>query len=269
MAAKKKSTGTSATTKSTKKKARSAKPSKDIVAALAAVESVRPPEIPVDRLVGEARALAVAAKKHAPRLAKVGLRVSFATLDAALGEELATAQSALLASRRVGRSPAEVKAEEAARDYRARRLDDLDFAVGMEPHAAERIAKIREGEGLDDLISDLQQIVTFLTEVPDELAAIGQNAKKLAATGTELEEKLSTLVDERRTRSDENRLVADRDRVATALSAAIGTVRRAGRYAFRDEPEKQRLYASAYNRVRRAVARAKQTRAKKATVAEG
>ncbi len=274
MAAKKKSAASTPTPKSpkktpAKKKASAgAKPPRDVLAALAAVEQVRPPEIPVDRLVGEARALAVAAKKHGAALAKVGLKGAFAALVAGLGEALATAQAALLASRRVGRSAAEVKAEAAARDYRARRLDDLDFAVGTDPDAADRIAKIREGEGLDDLISDLRQIVTFVREVPERLAAIGQNAKQLAQTGTELEAKLSGLVDERRTRADETRLVDDRDRAATALTSAMGTVRRAGRYAFRDAPEKQRLYASAYNRVRKAVARAKQTRAKKQAPAE-
>ncbi len=267
MAARKKSAGTSSSTKTTKttKKADGGggKASKDVLSALAAVENVRPPEIPVDRLVGEARALALAARKHGAALSKVGLKGASVTLVAGLGASLAAAQSALLSSRRVGRSAAEVKAEEAARDYRARRLDDLEFAVGMDPEAAARISKIREGEGLDDLIADLRQIVTFVEEVPAALTAIGQNPKKLAATGAELEEKLSTLVDERRTRSDETRFVTERDRAATALSAAMGAVRRAGRYAFRDEPEKQRLYASAYNRVRRAVARAKQTRAKK------
>lgn len=272
MAAKKKSAATAKTadkkkttkaTKATKATGVGAKAPKDVLAALAAVENVRPPEIPVDRLVGEARALVLAARKHGAALAKVGLKGASVALVAGLGASLAAAQSALLSSRRVGRSAAEVKAEEAARDYRARRLDDLEFAVGMDPEAAARISKIREGEGLDDLIADLRQIVTFVQEVPAALTAIGQNPKKLAATGAELEEKLATLVDERRTRSDETRFVAERDRAATALSAAMGAVRRAGRYAFRDEPEKQRLYASAYNRVRRAVARAKQTRAKK------
>lgn len=265
MAAKKKSAKKTAP----KKKAPAAsKPSKDVAAALAAVETIRPPEIPVDKLVGEARALAVTAKKHAPRLAKVGLKASVASLLGGLGEALASGQAALLAARKVGRSVAEVKAEEAARDYRARSLDDLAFAHDADDaDAADRISKIREGEGLDDLISDLRQIVTFVREVPTKLSAIGQNPKKLAETGAMLEEKLSALVDERRSRSDETSLVSDRDRAATALTTAMATVRRAGRYAFRDEPEKQRLYASAYSRVRKAVFRAKQTRAKKAAAA--
>ncbi len=176
MAAKKKSAKKTAP----KKKAPAAsKPSKDVAAALAAVETIRPPEIPVDKLVGEARALAVTAKKHAPRLAKVGLKASVASLLGGLGEALASGQAALLAARKVGRSVAEVKAEEAARDYRARSLDDLAFAHDADDaDAADRISKIREGEGLDDLISDLRQIVTFVREVPVFVALRARRAHR-------------------------------------------------------------------------------------------
>lgn len=244
-------------------------PSKAVRAALAAVVSVQPPEIPVDKLVGEARALAASAKKHQGRLTKVGLTAASVELVAALGQALAEAQEQLAASRKVGRSAAEVKADVASRAYRTRTLEDLTYALvdGVSEGSADaeaRIAKIREGEGLDDLISDLGMIVAYVAEAAPALRAIGQDPKKLAELGAQLGDKLAALVDERRARADEVRGAQERDRVATALSAAMSAVRRAGRYAFRDDPEKQRLYVSAYSRVRKAVFRAKQTRAKNA-----
>ena len=53
---------------------------------------------------------------------------------------------------------------------RTRALEDLEFVLLSKPDseegkaAAERIARIREDEGVDDLIDDLRAIIPFFTE---------------------------------------------------------------------------------------------------------
>jgi hypothetical protein len=244
-------------------KSSSGTPGKRVREALAAVSLVRPPEIPVDKLLGEARALGVASKRHQAVLAKVGMPASLLALLDGLVEALAEAQGRCVATRKTGRTVTEVKVEEAARLYRQRTLEDLAFALDGQPDADERIAKIREGEGLDDLVADLAAIVAYVEEASKSLSAIGQNPKKLAKEGASLEGKLSFLVSERRSHGDETSLTGERDRAATALSAVMLTIRKAGKYAFRDEPNKSRLFSSSYTRIRKAVYRAKQTKAQK------
>ncbi len=237
---------------------------KEIAEALAEVATVRAPDIPVDKLTGEARTLVVAAKRDAEALAKVGVKRSLIAIVASLSAIVSKVQSQILAARKVGRTKAEIATDVLARAFRQRTLEDLAFATDGDADAALRIAAIREGEGVDDLIADLGVIVAFIREIPDQLKRIGQNPQKLVQEGTALEAKLGALVDERRTRSDETALTTERDRAATALSAAMAKLRSAGKYAFRDEPNKARLYTSTYTRVRKAVYRAKQTKAKKA-----
>ena len=231
---------------------------KEIAAALASVKKVKPPEIPIDKLLPEARTLVVAATKHAARLAKVGKKPSVIALVAALAALVSDLQLKIAAARSVGRTKAEIATDLAARAYRQRTLEDIEYATDGDENAAARISDIREGEGVDDLLTDLTLIVAFLLEISEKITAIGQNPNKLATEGKTLESKLASLVDARRTASD------DRDRAATALSAAMSTLRSGGKYAFRDEPENARLYLSTYTRVRKAVQRAQATKAKTA-----
>ena len=237
---------------------------KEIAAALASVKKVKPPEIPIDKLLPEARTLVVAATKHAARLAKVGKKPSVIALVAALAALVSDLQLKIAAARSVGRTKAEIATDLAARAYRQRTLEDIEYATDGDEDAAARISNIREGEGVDDLLTDLTLIVAFLLEISEKITAIGQNPNKLATEGKTLESKLASLVDARRTASDDKALTAERDRAATALSAAMSTLRSGGKYAFRDEPENARLYLSTYTRVRKAVQRAQATKAKTA-----
>ena len=154
---------------------------------------------------------------------------------------------------------------------RTRALEDLEFVLLSKPDseegkaAAERIARIREDEGVDDLIDDLRAIIPFFTETKKKLQAVGVDVAATIKQAEAIADTLGDLVAARRISASEKSLYAERDAAATLLWNTMNEVRRIGRYAFRDRPKSARDYVSTYNRQRRAVAKAKKTReAKKA-----
>ncbi|MFO0641600.1 MAG: hypothetical protein U0183_20420 [Polyangiaceae bacterium] len=165
------------------------------------------------------------------------------------------------------RSAEEIALEEEAKELRAEALAVLTFALVPEPmtpageKAAERIDGIREGDGIDDLIGDTTDTATFLLEEKRAVAAIGEDPVALAAKLTEVGKRLEDLVTTRRGARGASPDVTLRDRAANALWATANKIRRAGRFHFRDDAKRARSYTSTYNRVRRAVAKAKETRA--------
>jgi hypothetical protein len=236
----------------------------EVQSAVAAVTTVKVPEIPVHRLVSEARGVVFVAKKDVAALTRIRFNLAFVPLISSLATDLENMQIRINKARDTGRTTAEIKAEDAARTYRERTLESLEYALGGDATAAERISDIREGEGLDDLLDDVGVVIDFVEEeeTAEALVNIGEDPEALAAEGRQHRAALSKLVYTRRA-GDASALVPERNRIATALSAAVGKLYSAGRYAFRDDPKKARNYASTYTRVRKAQYRAKQTRAKK------
>jgi hypothetical protein len=236
-----------------------------VQSAVAAVTTVKAPEIPVHRLVSEARGVVFVAKKDVAELTRIHFNLALVPLISSLASGLENLQIRINKARDKGRTTAEIKAEDGARTYRERTLESLEYALREDATAAGRISDIREGEGLDDLLDDVGVVIDFVAE--EETAAalvnIGEDPAALAAEGRTHRAGLSKLVYSRRAGNEASSLVPERNRIATALSAAVGKLYAAGRYAFRDDPKKARNYASTYTRVRKAQYRAQKTRAKK------
>lgn len=229
------------------------------------------PVIPTKAMRAEGRTLLKAVERDHDELTRRGLRPAHVTLVSEVSAKLESIEQAILAARSEGRSPAEIHAEKEGIKLRMRALDDLEFVLLSNPDseegkaAAERIARIREDEGVDDLIDDLRAIIPFFTETKKKLEAVGVDVTATVKQAKEIADTLGNLVAARRISASEKSLYAERDAAATLLWNTMNEVRRIGRYAFRDRPKSARDYASTYNRQRRAVAKAKKTReAKKA-----
>lgn len=232
------------------------------------------PVIPGKAMRAESRTLLKAIERDSGELTRRGFRAHHASIITEAAAKLESIEHAILALRSEGRSPAEIHAEKEATALRSRSLEDLEFALLTKPDseegktAAARIGRIRENDGIDDLIDDLRVIIPFISEEKKKLEAVGVDVAGTIKRAKSLADTLDNLVSARRLSSGEKSLYAERDAFATLLWDTMNEVRRIGRYAFRDRPKSARDYASTYNRQRRAVAKAKKTReSKKAPVA--
>lgn len=221
----------------------------EVQAALAAVAKVKRPEIPVHRLVSEARDVVFAAKKDVAELQRIRFDLALVPLISALASALEHVQSRIEKARDAGRSEADIKAEADARTFRERTLETLEYALRGDESARERISDVREGSGLDDLLDDVGVVVDFVKEASIALINIGADPAALASEGRTHQSLLSEVVHPNRGPASDAALDRERDRIATALSAAVAKLYAAGRYAFRDHPKRARKYASAYTRV--------------------
>lgn len=238
-----------------------------------AIVKVAAPVIPAKSMRGEAQALLKAIERDRAELTRRRLRAHDVTILAEAIELLENIEHRIVAARRIGRTPAEVEAEKAGIALRQRALEDLEYALLEDPdtegakEAALRIAKIREGDGVDDLIDDLKVIAPFLIESKANLKEIDVDAVATAKEAKQIAVTLEGLLASRRSSKGDQTLVDERNAAASLLWATMNKLRRVGRYAFRDRPKTARDYVSTYNRQRRSVAKAKQTREAKKLLA--
>ena len=161
------------------------------------------------------------------------------------------------------RTPKEIAIEARAKDWREKSLDDIELATDGDPEAAAWATKIREGEGIDDLLDDAVQIVSYAPKVAAQLDSVGVDAQEIVAEGKELIDLLTPEVLKRRAETTAVSYVPQRNRAANALYLLLNRLYQFGRNVFRKQPTQARAYASTYSRVRKAVYRAKKTREQK------
>ena len=240
--------------KSSAKKAKAAPAKKSAVvsdalyAALRAVDAVAPPVMPVDRLVGEARALHVVAKADQRALAKVGFDAKLAALLPAAIDALSEAQAALLEARRNERSVREVELEQEGVKLRSEMIADARFALRADREAQTALDTIADGEGLDDEVQDLHELSAFFRNHGVALKRISVDVGEKARRATAIAKSLESLVAERRARVGKRGAepLEERDRAATLVDAILREIRATGVYAFRNDVARQLKYRSAY-----------------------
>jgi hypothetical protein len=223
--------------------------------ALAAIPPERAaalPAIPVDRMLGEARALAVSARKYAEDLVGAGLDEVLIGDLGVRAQALAEAQAALVALRGFRRSEAEVALKRAALALRSDMTAGGRFALRKDADAQAVLDRIQQGDGLDDLIQDLRTLAVFFRRNAPALERIGAKPdlkrQQAEQTASELEWALA-----RRRGGDRQAAALDlRNRAAAHLQEAVSEIRATGVYVFRHEPRIATKFRSAYNARRRA-----------------
>jgi hypothetical protein len=149
------------------------------------------------------------------------------------------------------RSKSSAQAEREERGYKLR-LDLLDagrWNLRNDRTALGTLSAIAEGEGVADLIQDLndlallieQKAPAFANDKTFDVATRAEEARSLAAelaAGTSLE----------RLDTNQARIVDLRNRAYTRLDGLVSSLREAGRYAFRDKDDVRKRFASSYVR---------------------
>jgi hypothetical protein len=256
MAKKVKSAKKRAAAKATKPTKKSAAPADHalLAARLRAIEEVHAPVIPVDRLIGEARAVARAATADRDALVQVGLDWALATLLPQAATALSDAQVEMLQVVRTQRSTREVELEQAGIALRSAMIADVRFARRDDADVQATLDTIVEGEGLDDEIQDLRELAALFKTHAAALKRVGADPAGKARKATAVADELEGLLAERRSRGSRHgkEPIEARDRAATLVNKLLREIRAAGVYAFRKDPARQARYRSAYQAQKRA-----------------
>lgn len=232
----------------------------DIDALINEVPEVDGPPMPIGELVAEARQAIHNAEGDIEPLCTRNYPFKNIGILRALVDHVQALHIAARADLRKGRTDTEVEALEQAIEFREETLQDMELAVDGEKEATEWIASVRENEGVDDAIDDLERIIDMAPKLADELDAVGVDAEDIVEGAKALLQKLAPEVHERRGAVTTE--YQERDRAATALQKVLQRLYKFGKVVFRKQPKRARLYASAYSRTRKALYRAKQTREK-------
>lgn len=215
-------------------------------------DTIRDPLIPVAKMVAEAHALALVATKYSNQLEAVGVaRKLHQSLDLR-AQAASAAQARLTMVRGRKRSTEEIDQEARGQELRATLVAAGRYATRTNEKAQAALDHIQEGTGLDDLVQDLKELGLFCTTYAADLERIGEQPKALKKECSALADTLQTAVVNRRAGDDEEAQALElRNRAASFLWDAMGEVRSAGAYAFRNDPEVLPLFRSAYRQAHR------------------
>jgi hypothetical protein len=235
---------------------------RDLESRLLAIPSrdVLAPGIPIERLVAEGVELATVAWRDLAKLTSAGLDRSIVVDLGLRSQALSEAQAELVAARSRGRTSEEEDLIAESTELRSEVLAAGRLALRRDPIAQSRLDDIMEGEGLDDLLQDLQDLAGLLRTYSRDFARVGLKPAELASWSETLRLRLGKHLAERRAGDATTAAAKDlRDRAATLLAEAVAVTRLTGAYVFRKDPRRLLHYRSGYNAELRArAARRKQ-----------
>jgi hypothetical protein len=228
---------------------------RDLESRLLAIPSrdVLAPGIPVERLVAEGVELATVAWRDLAKLTSAGLDRSIVVDLGLRSQALSEAQAELVAARSRGRTSEEEDLIAESTELRSEVLAAGRLALRRDPIAQSRLDDIMEGEGLDDLLQDLQDLAGLLRTYSRDFARVGLKPAELASWSETLRLRLGKHLAERRAGDATTAAAKDlRDRAATLLAEAVAVTRLTGAYVFRKDPRRLLHYRSGYNAETRA-----------------
>ncbi|MCX4243132.1 hypothetical protein [Paraliomyxa miuraensis] len=172
------------------------------------------------------------------------------------------AQSRWVVVRDRSKEQAQREREQAAMELRADVVAACRWNLRDDPKALAVVDAVMQGEGIVDLIQDLQDLAALVAEHEagfDADDTFDASAQAEAARSTA--EELSAGLSESRTPGDHEAAKDLRDRAYSHLATLVANVREAGRYAFRKDPRRAAAFGSAY--VRRIKARSRRRTAER------
>ena len=128
-------------------------------------------------------------------------------------------------------------------------LAALDYWLEGDEDVETRVSKIREGTGIADLADDLEKLAALLEEHTSSLKKADLVTNAPARMRTLAQRMLDSLTGKKADVRAKT-LLSLRNRAFWALGARLDTICSAGRYAFRKEPRKAKLFASVATRKR-------------------
>ncbi len=211
------------------------------------------PSMPVDVLLLEGHQAATAAKGIRARLVKLQTFdvVRLDTLPALL-EELKSAEATwgtLRITAAQGRNRKSTRAE--AEALRADMLESGDFIFRKNAAAKAELARIREGDGLADLVADLQDLAALWRKYTGAWAADEELSEADFKRAEELAAMLADVEDSEEAVAAQER----RNQLCWLLEESLTEVRGGARFLLRKSPKRLQPFLSRYQALRRARAR--------------
>lgn len=205
--------------------------------------STTEPSLPIKALLLEAKRADVAYTRDAEAFHGLPtFKTALARSVTALRDTLTEAERAWSRARLASRKPVRGEQRAEAEKLRALLMRTGRFLFRDVPSELAELDRIAEGDGLADLVADLEDLALFV----DKHSALYSKMKSLprgaAKKARALAESLSGELDT----ADAQALLAARNRAAVAVSHALTELRRAATFLYGDSPKKLEAFASAY-----------------------
>ena len=206
------------------------------------------PNLPVNDLVSEAADLIIQAQTDAEVLATLSIDTERVGALEARVEVLRDYQTQWL----------DVKhdAEEARKEWKIKypealelkkdTLQTLRFVYDEDEEKSKRISEITKGYGYDDLIQDLHDIAYMGKQDVTVFEPISYDVTKFDKADSFSSELMILLARMNGEKHDDNEAKSLRDKCFNYVKEIVDYIRKYGKYAFRNDPEKAKLYTSAY-----------------------
>jgi hypothetical protein len=190
------------------------------------------------------------------RLVRVGLLAETVVALVAAITALRTAQSVWTVTRDRSKSAAQKKREDEGALLRGEILAACDWSLRDDVRAVAVLARVREGDGVADLIQDLEDLAQLVETHQDKFGAdqtfdAAGRIEEARRVASDIRAGLSTT----RLSVDQEQARSVRDEAYLKLAGVLAAIRDAGRYAFRKEPAVAARFGSAYLRRKRAARR--------------
>lgn len=208
------------------------------------VSSVRLPTVPIDAYVQEAYDLYEWIAEDQEPLTNAGLEAVFITDLPNRAKILRQAQSIWMKER--------YSKEEAQREWDERAVDayalkesleaSFKFAFRKHPDLVAKVNVIAEGTGHTDMVQDLSDLSVLGKANENLLLSIGMDLSDLDQAAQWSGELATLLAKVNGERNDNNRAKLQRDKAYTHLKEAMDEIRITGKYVYRKEPEKVRVF---------------------------
>ena len=216
------------------------------------LEDVKVPHIPPKVTHQEAEALLIFVQKpdHLPLFDRLGLspQVASATLALQASRE---AQSLWTTARDANKPEAQKAREDDGYTLRAEILAACDWNLRADEAALRVLARIREGEGVADLVADLEALALLCEQnsaafAADQTFALAERVEQAKSLALDISQGLARF----QTEISQSELLDLRNRAWTHLQAIVAELRQGGRYLFRNEPKLLSHFFSAFEQRR-------------------
>lgn len=208
-------------------------------------EHVRRPSLPISELLRDARSVAAAADTWRDALVARGLPENLAHDLVARADALSQAQAMWLAERSRGlKASASTLALREAEALRSEASAILGLALRRSRDGQVRLDALSWGEGIADIVADLEALAALARDADLALAAVNEDAEALARALTKAKKAVESAA-----ARGAGRVVSSskdvRDRLAVLVEDAIDEIRAFAAVAFRADPNNERRGAFA------------------------
>ncbi len=209
-------------------------------------DQIKTPKAPVDSILQEAENLYVWATKDQQALEQgSGLDWTQHVTDLPTrAGALRYAQSHWVSERYSQEEANKIWKETSEKAYKMRDdlLDDFRYAYRKRSDLINRVRSIADGYGDADMIQDLSDLSVLGKSNPDELVTAKFDLSKLDTAATDADT-LAELLAKANGATQENAAAKEiRDKAYTHLKEALDEVRAAGKYVFKNNPERYKGY---------------------------